>query len=80
LFHRGVLVATHAQRHDPGQQTKADNWGRRSTPAPKRARTATAASVTRKVDSSVSERSDICNVPEHPEQMIFWNSEFSRTP
>lgn len=56
LFHRGVLVATHAQRHDPGKQAAAITRGnkrpviRTATPRP----SASAASVTRKVDGSGS--------------------------
>jgi transposase InsO family protein len=54
IHHRGVLVATHARRHDPGRQRAAVQRGtngrtpRRTTPRP----AASAASVTRKVDSS----------------------------
>lgn len=50
IHHRGVLVATHARRHDPAKQTKAEvrapRGGRRERPS------ASAVSVTRKVDSS----------------------------
>jgi hypothetical protein len=53
LFHRGVLIATHAQRHDSTRQSRAQNRGRRVDP-PTRANSATAASVTRKVDSTGS--------------------------
>ena len=49
LHHRGVLVATHARRHALDKQDAGLQRGRRLPPAPK---TATAASVTRKVDSS----------------------------
>jgi transposase InsO family protein len=49
LHHRGVLVATHARRHAPEKQTAAVERGRK--PRPSRS-SATAASVTRKVDSS----------------------------
>ena len=49
LHHRGVLVATHARRHAPEKQTAAVERGRK--PRPSRP-SATAASVTRKVDSS----------------------------
>jgi transposase InsO family protein len=49
LFHRGVLVATHARRHTPAKQVAALERGRRLPPTPK---AVTAASVTRKVDSS----------------------------
>jgi transposase InsO family protein len=52
IHHRGVLVATHARRHAPEKQEAGLARGRRLPPAP---RSATAASVTRKVDSS-------CNV------------------
>ena len=54
LFHCGVLIATHARRHDPGQQAAAVARGKKRripktvTPRP----SASAASVTRKVDSS----------------------------
>jgi transposase InsO family protein len=49
LFHRGVLVATHARRHAIDKQPAAVARGRRLAPAPT---AVTAASVTRKVDSS----------------------------
>jgi transposase InsO family protein len=49
LHHRGVLIATHARRHALDQQDAGLQRGRRLPPAPK---SATAASVTRKVDSS----------------------------
>jgi len=49
LFHRGVLIATHARRHPITKQRAGLDRGRR--PAPARP-TATVASVTRKVDSS----------------------------
>lgn len=49
IHHRGVLVVTHARRHDPAKQTKAEvrapRGGRRER------RTASVVSVTRKVDS-----------------------------
>jgi transposase InsO family protein len=48
LHHRGVLVATHARRHAIDKQTAGLERGRRPRPS----KTATAASVTRKVDSS----------------------------
>jgi transposase InsO family protein len=51
LFHRGTLIATHAQRHPATKQTAAEQRGRR--PASSRP-TATTASVTRKVDTSGS--------------------------
>jgi hypothetical protein len=47
--HRGVLIATHARRHPLDKQDAGVQRGRRLPPARK---TATAASVTRKVDSS----------------------------
>jgi transposase InsO family protein len=49
LFHRGVLIATHARRHPPDKQPAGMARGRRPRPTPK---AVTAASVTRKVDSS----------------------------
>jgi hypothetical protein len=49
LHHRGILIATHARRHALDKQTAAVERGRK--PRPSRA-SATAASVTRKVDSS----------------------------
>jgi transposase InsO family protein len=49
LFHRGTLVATHARRHPLDKQTAGLERGRK--PRPSRP-AATAASVTRKVDSS----------------------------
>jgi transposase InsO family protein len=49
LHHRGVLVATHARRHAIGKQAAGIQRGRRLPPSPK---TATVASVTRKVDSA----------------------------
>jgi transposase InsO family protein len=49
LHHRGVLVATHARRHPLDKQDAGLQRGRRLPPAP---RAVTAASVTRKVDSS----------------------------
>jgi transposase InsO family protein len=51
LHHRGVLVATHARRHALDKQDAGRQRGRRLPPAP---RAATAASVTRKVDSTGS--------------------------
>jgi transposase InsO family protein len=53
IYHRGVLVATHARRHPADKQTAGIARGRRLPPARP---TATAASVTRKVDSS----GDVC--------------------
>jgi len=49
LHHRGVLIATHARRHAVDKQDAGLQRGRRVTPTKP---TATAASVTRKVDSS----------------------------
>jgi hypothetical protein len=49
IFHRGVLVATHARRHPPEKQTAGMARGRTLPPSRP---TATAASVTRKVDNS----------------------------
>jgi transposase InsO family protein len=49
LHHRGVLIATHARRHPVDKEPAGMQRGRRLPPARK---TATAASVTRKVDSS----------------------------
>ncbi len=46
LWHRGVLIATHARRHPVDKQTTGMQRGRKARPS------ATAASVTRKVDSS----------------------------
>jgi transposase InsO family protein len=50
LWHRGVLIATHARRHAIAKQTAAVERGRKLRPS--RPSTVTAASVTRKVDSS----------------------------
>jgi transposase InsO family protein len=49
LSHRGVLIATHARRHPVDKQAAGMARGRRLPPSRP---TATAASVTRKVDSS----------------------------
>ena len=49
IFHRGVLMATHARRHPVDKQTKGMARNRQLRPSRP---TATAASVTRKVDSS----------------------------
>ena len=49
LHHRGVLVATHARRHAIDKQNAGEQRGRRLPPSPT---SVTAASVTRKVDSS----------------------------
>jgi transposase InsO family protein len=51
LHHRGVLIATHARRHQPDKQTAGL---RRKTKPMGPKRTASAVSVTRKVDSSGS--------------------------
>ena len=56
IHHRGVLVVTHAVRHAPSRQSAAERRGQRPAPpasakAPPR-KSASAASVTRKVDSS----------------------------
>jgi transposase InsO family protein len=52
LHHRGVLIATHARRHAPDKQTAGLRRGTRpSTPTARKA-TASAVSVTRKVDCS----------------------------
>jgi transposase InsO family protein len=50
LHHRGVLIATHARRHPIDKQTAGLH--RRAHTAPTKRPSATAASVTRKVDSS----------------------------
>jgi hypothetical protein len=49
LFHRGVLIATHARRHPVDKQSAGMARSRRLPPSRP---TATAASVTRKVDGS----------------------------
>jgi hypothetical protein len=49
IFHRGVLVATHARRHPVDKQTQGMARNRQLRPSRP---TATAASVTRKVDNS----------------------------
>lgn len=49
LFHRGTLIATHARRHPLDKQPAGLERGRTLRPSPK---SVTAASVTRKVDSS----------------------------
>jgi transposase InsO family protein len=49
IFHRGVLVATHARRHPAQKETKGMARNRQLRPSRP---TATAASVTRKVDNS----------------------------
>ena len=53
LHHRGVLVATHARRHSPDKQRASlERMARRVPPRPSQRPSATAVSVTRKVDSS----------------------------
>jgi transposase InsO family protein len=52
LSHRGVLIATHARRHNPDKQTAGMRRNNRPPVNPARKPTATAVSVTRKVDSS----------------------------
>lgn len=49
IHHRGVLIATHARRHPSDKQTAGLQRGRKPTPARP---SASAVSVTRKVDSS----------------------------
>jgi transposase InsO family protein len=51
IHHRGVLIATHARRHEPGKQQAGMRRVTRPRERPLRA-TASAVSVTRKVDSS----------------------------
>jgi transposase InsO family protein len=51
LHHRGVLLATHARRHPVEKERAGVQRGRRLPPSPRKV---TAASVTRKVDSSGS--------------------------
>jgi transposase InsO family protein len=51
LHHRGVLIATHARRHPVDKQAAGVERDRRLSPTRTQTRTATAASVTRKVDS-----------------------------
>ena len=54
IFHRGVLLVTHARRHDPGRQAAAISRGKKRRVAKTAAArpSASVASVTRKVDSS----------------------------
>ena len=52
LWHRGVLIATHARRHPVDKQAAGLERNRRLTPTRPPKCTATAASVTRKVDAS----------------------------
>lgn len=49
VHHRGVLIVTHARRHAIDKRNAGVQRGRRLSPSP---RSLTAASVTRKVDSS----------------------------
>ena len=52
LEHRGVRIATHARRHPPAKQAAGLERGRTLAPSRPAARSATVASVTRKVDTS----------------------------
>lgn len=52
LHHRGTLIATHPRRHPLDKQAAGVERGRRLSPSRPTARTASLASVTRKVDSS----------------------------
>lgn len=52
LSHRGVLIATHARRHNPDKQSAGMRRNNRPAPTAARKATASAVSVTRKVDSS----------------------------
>jgi transposase InsO family protein len=52
LSHRGVLIATHARRHDPDKQSASIRWGAKPPGKPAAKPTASAVSVTRKVDGS----------------------------
>jgi len=54
LEHRGVRIATHARRHPPAKQAAGLERGRTLAPSRPAARSATVASVTRKVDSSAN--------------------------
>ena len=52
IHHQGVLIATHARRHDPGKQTASmerGDLGRRQRP---KAASVSAVAVTRKVDTT----------------------------
>ncbi len=51
IHHRGVLVATHARRHDPAKQSVGMTRGVRGK-EPQAGPTASVVTVTRKVDSS----------------------------
>jgi transposase InsO family protein len=51
IHHRGVLIATHARRHQPGKQHAATQRRTRDRERPQRP-TASVVTVTRKVDSS----------------------------
>ena len=52
LHHRGVVIATHARRHDLKKQSKGLRRRKRAGTRPRPAPSASAVSVTRKVDSS----------------------------
>jgi transposase InsO family protein len=52
IHHRGVLVATHARRHAIAKQSAGMKRGSRPLPSSKKRPSASAVSVTRKVDSS----------------------------
>jgi hypothetical protein len=52
IHHRGVLIATHARRHQPDKQTAGLRRKPRPAPAAAPRPSASTASVTRKVDSS----------------------------
>jgi hypothetical protein len=51
IHHRGVLIATHARRHDPAKQSAGTTRGVRGK-EPQARPTASVVTVTRKVDSS----------------------------
>lgn len=51
IHHRGVLIATHARRHDPAKQSAGMTRGVRGK-EPRPRPTASVVTVTRKVDSS----------------------------
>ena len=52
LHHRGVVIATHARRHDLKKQSKGLRRRKRAGTGPRPTPSASAVSVTRKVDSS----------------------------
>jgi transposase InsO family protein len=52
LHHNGVLIATHARRHSVDKQTAGIHRGTKPPPRPSTRPTASAVSVTRKVDSA----------------------------